>query len=180
MAENGAALQSYNNELVKCIEDLCSKRDDVSREIKMDEQEKEKLEHDIAILHERLQKVVTNLARKTQIRDEYGNFINPRTNIFLSWSSYSKSRVPIFIGSENFISALQRLLKRGASFRLSFGPNSVWDSIETTIVKTHPTLVRRTSIDLLFRANYCRNRGRLFEDFGDISHVAEQCQNAND
>ena len=74
MAENGAALQSYNNELVKCIEDLCSKRDDVSREIKMDEQEKEKLEHDIAILHERLQKVVTNLARKTQIRDEYGNF----------------------------------------------------------------------------------------------------------
>ena len=40
----------------------------------MDEQEKEKLEHDIAILHERLQKVVTNLARKTQIRDEYGNF----------------------------------------------------------------------------------------------------------
>ena len=72
MAENGAALQSYNNELVKCIEDLCSKRDEVSREIKMDEQEKEKLEHDIAILHERLQKVVTNLARKTQIRDEYG------------------------------------------------------------------------------------------------------------
>ena len=77
MAENGAALQSYNNELVKCIEDLCSKRDDVSREIKMDEQEKEKLEHDIAILHERLQKVVTNLARKTQIRDEYGNFYQP-------------------------------------------------------------------------------------------------------
>ena len=74
MAENGAALQSYNNELVKCIEDLCTKRDDVSREIKMDEQEKEKLEHDIAILHERLQKVVTNLARKTQIRDEYGKF----------------------------------------------------------------------------------------------------------
>ena len=34
MAENGAALQGYNNELVKCIEDLCVKRDDVSREIK--------------------------------------------------------------------------------------------------------------------------------------------------
>ena len=83
MAENGAALQSYNNELVKCIEDLCSKRDDVSREIKMDEQEKEKLEHDIAILHERLQKVVTNLARKTQIRDEYGNFYKATLKIFV-------------------------------------------------------------------------------------------------
>ena len=107
-------------------------------------------------------------------------FINSLTNIFVSWSSYSKSRVPIFIGSENFISALHRLLKCGASSRLPFGPNSVWDSIETTIGKTHPTLVRRTSTDLLFRANYCRNRGRLFEDFGDIPHVAEQCQNAND
>ena len=52
-----------------------SKRDDVVREIKMDEQEKDKLEHDISILHERLNKVVTNLARKVQIRDEYGKRI---------------------------------------------------------------------------------------------------------
>ena len=88
MAENGAALQSYNNELVKCIEDLCSKRDEVSREIKMDEQEKEKLEHDIAILHERLQKVVTNLARKTQIRDEYGKWTFSRENISCGNTSY--------------------------------------------------------------------------------------------
>ena len=44
----------------------------------MDEQEKDKLEHDIAILHERLNKVVTNLARKVQIRDEYGQSIYQR------------------------------------------------------------------------------------------------------
>ena len=93
MAENGAALQSYNNELVKCIEDLCSKRDEVSREIKMDEQEKEKLEHDIAILHERLQKVVTNLARKTQIRDEYGKMWTfSRENISCGNTSYGWQR----------------------------------------------------------------------------------------
>ena len=72
MAEHGAALQTYNNELVKCIEDLNQRRDEVSKEIKLDENEKEKLEHDIAILHERLQKVNTSLARKIQIRDEYG------------------------------------------------------------------------------------------------------------
>ena len=72
MAEHGAALQTYNNELVKCIEDLNQRRDEVSKEIKLDENEKEKLEHDIAILHERLQKVNTSLARKIQVRDEYG------------------------------------------------------------------------------------------------------------
>ena len=71
MAEHGAALQTYNNELVKCLEDLHRKRDEVSKEIKLDETEKEKLEHDIAILHERLQKVNTSLARQIQTRDEY-------------------------------------------------------------------------------------------------------------
>merc|ERR1712130_1013896 len=68
MAEHGAQLQTYNNELVKCIEDLCAKRDEVSKEIKIDEGEKEKLEHDIAILHERLQKVNAQLAKKIQVR----------------------------------------------------------------------------------------------------------------
>lgn len=71
MAEHGAALQTYNNELVKCIEDLNRRRDEVSKEIKLEQTEKEKLEHDIAILHERLQKVNTSLARQMQVRDEY-------------------------------------------------------------------------------------------------------------
>merc|ERR1711953_275720 len=75
MAEHGAALQTYNNELVKCLEDLHRKRDEVSKEIKLDETEKEKLEHDIAILHERLQKVNTSLARQIQTRDEYDQTI---------------------------------------------------------------------------------------------------------
>ena len=63
---------SFSNELVKCIEDLCQKRDEVSKEIKVDEAEKDKLEHDIAILHERLQKVNSQLAKKIQVREEYG------------------------------------------------------------------------------------------------------------
>merc|ERR1711937_138694 len=75
MAEHGAQLQTYNNELVKCIEDLCQKRDEVSKEIKVDEAEKDKLEHDIAILHERLQKVNSQLAKKIQVREEYGRTI---------------------------------------------------------------------------------------------------------
>merc|ERR1712189_21349 len=108
MAENGAALQGYNNELVKCIEDLCSKRDDVNREIKMDEQEKDKLEHDIAILHERLNKVVTNLARKVQIRDEY------ERTIAETEGAYSK----ILETSQTLLSNVKLQMSKGSGMKM--------------------------------------------------------------
>ena len=40
MAQQGATLQNYNNELVKCIEDLREKREEVNRSIAKDEEEK--------------------------------------------------------------------------------------------------------------------------------------------
>ena len=72
-------LAHLSNELVKCIEDLCQKRDEVSKEIKVDEAEKDKLEHDIAILHERLQKVNSQLAKKIQVREEYGKYFSNKS-----------------------------------------------------------------------------------------------------
>jgi len=47
---SGAAMQSYNNEMVKCIEDLCSKRDELRRQIEADQEEKTKLHNDIRLL----------------------------------------------------------------------------------------------------------------------------------
>ena len=38
MSQQGAALQNYNNELVKCIEDLCAKRDELQRVILTEEE----------------------------------------------------------------------------------------------------------------------------------------------
>lgn len=43
MSQQGAALQGYNNELVKCIEDLCSKRDELHKQIMEEEEEKKKV-----------------------------------------------------------------------------------------------------------------------------------------
>ncbi|CAI9580667.1 unnamed protein product [Staurois parvus] len=53
MSQQGAALQTYNNELVKCIEDLCSKRDELNRQIQQEEEEKNKLQNDVRILTEK-------------------------------------------------------------------------------------------------------------------------------
>ena len=44
MAAQGATLQNYNNQLVKCIEDLREKREEVNRQILAEEEEKAKKE----------------------------------------------------------------------------------------------------------------------------------------
>jgi hypothetical protein len=44
MAQQGATLQNYNNELVKCIEDLREKREEVNRTMLKDEEEKAKIQ----------------------------------------------------------------------------------------------------------------------------------------
>ncbi|XP_069465953.1 microtubule nucleation factor SSNA1 [Ambystoma mexicanum] len=75
MSQQGAALQTYNNELVKCIEELCSKRDDLNRQIMLEEEEKNKLQNDIRILTEKLSRVNENLARKMASRNEFDKTI---------------------------------------------------------------------------------------------------------
>jgi hypothetical protein len=44
MAAKGSSLQNYNNELVKCIEDLREKREELNRGILRDEEEKGKIQ----------------------------------------------------------------------------------------------------------------------------------------
>ncbi|KAF1325136.1 hypothetical protein FI667_g9494, partial [Globisporangium splendens] len=80
--EGGATLQSYNNELVKCIEDLREKREEVNRAMLKEEKEKAKIQnvlHAAAIyvydLTGRLSKINEALARKTQARNEYDRTI---------------------------------------------------------------------------------------------------------
>lgn len=51
---NGAnVLQSYNNEMVKCIEDLCSRRDELKRQIETHQEERAKVHSDIKLLTNR-------------------------------------------------------------------------------------------------------------------------------
>lgn len=49
MASHGAALQTQNNELVKCIEELKEKREILIRSIREDEAEKSKIQQDLQV-----------------------------------------------------------------------------------------------------------------------------------
>ncbi|CAF1133161.1 unnamed protein product [Didymodactylos carnosus] len=76
MSQQGAALQNYNNELVKCIEDLCTKRDELQRQIMTEEEEKHKIENEIRQASERLSKINENLAKKITARTEFDRTIS--------------------------------------------------------------------------------------------------------
>ncbi|CEL96424.1 unnamed protein product [Vitrella brassicaformis CCMP3155] len=75
MAAQGASLQNYNNELVKCIEDLREKREQVNAQIMKEEEEKQKIQKEVALLTDRLNKINEGLVRKTQARNEYDKTI---------------------------------------------------------------------------------------------------------
>ena len=76
MSQQGAALQNYNNELVKCIEDLCAKRDELQRVVLMEEEEKHKLENEIRIASEKLARINEGLAKKITARTEFDRTIS--------------------------------------------------------------------------------------------------------
>eukprot|EP00700_Malawimonas_jakobiformis_P001474 EC721542.1.p2 GENE.EC721542.1~~EC721542.1.p2 ORF type:complete len:112 (+),score=12.64 EC721542.1:78-413(+) len=75
MAEKGASLQGYNNELVKCLEDLRARREDVTKQIQKEEEIKAKIQNDLRVLTERLARVNESLARKIASRNEYDRTI---------------------------------------------------------------------------------------------------------
>lgn len=59
----------------KGIEDLCTKRDELQKQIVTDEEEKLRLQNDIRILSERLAKINESLARKVAARNEFDRTI---------------------------------------------------------------------------------------------------------
>ena len=57
------------------IEDLCTKRDELQKQILNEEEEKGKIQNDIRILSERLAKINESLAKKIASRNEYDKTI---------------------------------------------------------------------------------------------------------
>lgn len=75
MANQGASLQNYNNELVKCIEDLRERREEVNRQILRDEEAKAKIQQDLALFTKRLSEINEELSKKILQRNEYDRTI---------------------------------------------------------------------------------------------------------
>ncbi|KAK9879460.1 hypothetical protein WA026_006531 [Henosepilachna vigintioctopunctata] len=75
MSEHGASLQTYNQELVKCLEDLKSQQMELAEVIKKEEAEEALLQKNISSLQEKLNTIQNNLKYHKQIRDDYNQTI---------------------------------------------------------------------------------------------------------
>ncbi|XP_076016121.1 microtubule nucleation factor SSNA1 [Genypterus blacodes] len=75
MTQQAAALQTYNNELVTCIEEMCSKRTELNCQIQKEEAEKEQLQDDIRLLSEKLSRVNESLAQRLAARATFDRTI---------------------------------------------------------------------------------------------------------
>mmetsp|Transcript_16971 Transcript_16971/g.20459 ORF Transcript_16971/g.20459 Transcript_16971/m.20459 type:complete len:118 (-) Transcript_16971:351-704(-) len=83
MAAHGAALQNHNNELVKCLEDLRDKRDEINRQIQREEEEKAKIQNDLTVLTKRLAQTNDQIARKVTSRNDYDKTIQETEAAYL-------------------------------------------------------------------------------------------------
>ncbi|KAJ7322217.1 hypothetical protein JRQ81_018504 [Phrynocephalus forsythii] len=64
MTHQGAVLQSYNNELVKYMEDLCLQREALNKQIGQAEEEKHRVQDELSQLTKELESVCARLEGK--------------------------------------------------------------------------------------------------------------------
>ncbi|EEA05557.1 uncharacterized protein CMU_025640 [Cryptosporidium muris RN66] len=76
------AMLNYNTELMKCLEDLKEKRDEIKRQVQREEEDKAKIQREMNVLNERLKKVHESLQRKTIARAEYDKTIQEIENAY--------------------------------------------------------------------------------------------------
>ena len=84
MAQQGAALQNYNNELVKSMEELIRRRAQLNDQIKNESLEKAKLEEEKSKIDSKLSNVEESLQKKLAAKAEYDKVIGDAEQVRLS------------------------------------------------------------------------------------------------
>jgi len=65
------------------IEDLCGKRDELQRQILIEEEDKHKLENEIRLASEKLARINENLAKKITARTEFDRTISETESAYM-------------------------------------------------------------------------------------------------
>ena len=76
MAQQGAALQNYNNELVKCLENLCQRRQRLQKEIDQETIQFEQVVQEVAKQTAKMNALQTSLNKKIETKGEYDRTIS--------------------------------------------------------------------------------------------------------
>ena len=81
--QHGAALQTFNNELVRCLDELCHRRNDLQKEINKEEKLKSDLEFKLHELQKKLDEVNLSLESKVEAREKYDKTINESETAYM-------------------------------------------------------------------------------------------------
>jgi Sjoegren syndrome nuclear autoantigen 1 len=138
MSQQGAALQNYNNELVKCtfsfwefffpknesfhlgIEDLCGKRDELQRQIFLEEEDKHKYENEIRLSSEKLARINENLAKKITARTEFDRTISETEAAYMKILESSQTLLNVIWICSNHNSPIFFVCCLGTQKRITF------------------------------------------------------------
>lgn len=83
MSQHGAALQAYNQELVKCLEEMKSRRTELQAQIESQEEEKNNLQREIESLSYKLTRLNDSLTKKIAVRNEYDRTISDTETVYI-------------------------------------------------------------------------------------------------
>ncbi|XP_046736726.1 Sjoegren syndrome nuclear autoantigen 1 homolog [Diprion similis] len=75
MSQHGAALQTYNQELVKCLEEMKLRRTELQVQIDSQEEEKNNLQREIEKMSYKLTQLNESLAKRIAARNDYDRTI---------------------------------------------------------------------------------------------------------
>ena len=91
MADEGAALQTYNTEMVNCLADLRKKRKEINIEIDKSEKEKNEIKKKLGLLTDRMSVLNEELGRQIQTRNEYDKTIERTEGAYMKILENSQS-----------------------------------------------------------------------------------------
>jgi len=131
MAQQGAALQTYNNELVKSMEELLQRRAALQAQIEAETAEKTRLEAEKARVEDRLGMVDTSLQKKLGSRAEYDRLIQEAEQS-ISSNGMSKLETKIgFVGG----GAMAQAIAEGLVMSGTVNPANIMASATTSRFK---------------------------------------------
>ena len=126
MAQQGAALQNYNNELVKVLEELCERRQRLEQEIEKDKREKQVLDSQLAQLTAKSNALDASLARKLETKAQYDQTIRDSETAYLK--ILESSQVLLNVVKKDSVT----LQKAEQAVAKSQTPNKSWNMIFCT------------------------------------------------
>ena len=106
MTQSGASLQTYNNELAKCLQDLKQKRDNVHKEITNEEREKSRVQKQLAEMTEQLHRLNESITQKSQTRNEYDKTIQETEAAYMK-VTYTELYNDRSVGINSYIQILE-------------------------------------------------------------------------